>query len=67
MMNYFYGYDDTEVNEAKNLIKLLDERIHNVLEKLKTINISNDNYMELKLKEKNCEISKKCIMYYYGF
>ena len=53
MMNYFYGYDDTEVNEAKNLIKLLDERIHNVLEKLKTINISNDNYMELKLKEKN--------------
>ena len=37
MMNYFYGYDDTEVNEAKNLIKLLDERIHNVLEKLKTI------------------------------
>ena len=34
MMNYFYGYDDTEVNEAKNLIKLLDERIHNVLEKL---------------------------------
>jgi len=67
MMNYFYGYDDTEVNEAKNLIKLLDERIHNVLEKLKTINISNDNYMELKLKEKNSEISKKCIIYYYGF